>query len=131
MRQAVHVIVCFIFYNERNSMTTKQEAIAFCLTLSDVYEDYPFHDANWCVIRHKKNRKVFAWIFDKDGYVWINVKCDPDGREFWRSAFESVIPAYHLNKEHWNSIILDRTIPDNDIERMICESYDLTKLKRK
>ena len=112
-------------------MTTKQEAIAFCLTLLDVYEDYPFHDDNWCVIRHKKNKKVFAWIFDKDGYVWINLKCDPEWREFWRSAFGSVIPAYHLNKEHWNSIILDETIPDPDIERMICESYDLTKPKRK
>lgn len=131
MRQAVHIIVCFIFYNERNSMTTKQEAIAFCLTLLDVYEDYPFHDDNWCVIRHKKNKKVFAWIFDKDGYVWINLKCDPEWREFWRSAFGSVIPAYHLNKKHWNSIILDETIQDTDIERMICESYDLTKPKRK
>lgn len=112
-------------------MTTKQEAIAFCLTMTEVYEDYPFHDDNWCVMRHKKNRKVFAWIFDKDGHVWINVKCDPEWREFWRSAFASVIPAYHLNKEHWNSIILDGTIPDADIGRMICESYDLTKPKRK
>lgn len=79
-------------------MTEKQEIIQYCLTLKDSYEDYPFHDPNWCVIRHKKNRRVFA----------------------------SVIPAYHLNKKHWNSIILDGSVPDKDICRMVGESYDLT-----
>ena len=110
-------------------MKKRKEAIDYCLTLKDVYEDYPFHDMNWCVIRHKGNNKVFAWIFDKDGYVWINVKCDAQWREFWRQAFDSVIPAYHLNKTHWNSIILDGSVPDEDIRRMILESYDLTEPK--
>lgn len=112
-------------------MHTRKEAIDHCLTYENVYEDYPFHDPNWCVIRHRENAKVFAWIFDKDGAVWINVKCDPEWREFWRSAYASVIPAYHLNKTYWNSIILDGTIPDGEIGRMIGESYDLTKGKRK
>lgn len=111
-------------------MQERREAIDYCLTYENVYEDYPFHDPNWCVIRHKRNNKVFAWIFDKDGHVWVNVKCDPEWREFWRSAFESVIPAYHLNKKWWNSIILDGTVPRRDIERMIGESYDLTKGKK-
>ena len=69
MRQAVHIIVCFIFYNERNNMTTKQEAIAFCLTLSDVYEDYPFHDDNWCVIRHKKCSHGYLIRMDMSGLI--------------------------------------------------------------
>ena len=112
-------------------MQTRQEAIQYCHSFQDVYEDYPFHDDNWCVMRHKKNKKTFALIYDKDGYVWINVKCDPEWREFWRNAFESVIPAYHMNKTHWNSIILDGSVPDKDIRRMIGESYDLTKGKKK
>ena len=112
-------------------MQERREAIDYCLTYENVYEDYPFHDPNWCVIRHKGNKKVFAWIFDKDGHVWINVKCDPEWRDFWRGAFESVIPAYHLNKKWWNSIILDGTVPRKDIERMIGESYDLTKGKKR
>ncbi len=107
-------------------MTTKPQAIAYCLTYPDVYEDYPFRDTNWCVIRHKENRKVFAWIFDKDGRTWMNVKCDPQWRDFWRSTYPSVLPAYHLNKTYWNSIILDGTVPKEDIQRMIGESYDLT-----
>lgn len=112
-------------------MKERKEAIAACLTYKDVYEDYPFQDKNWCVIRHKSNNKVFAWIFDKDGYVWINVKTDPEWRDVFRQTFSSVIPAYHLNKEHWNSIILDETVPEKDIKRMISESYDLTAPKKK
>ena len=112
-------------------MRERREAIDYCLTFENVFEDYPFHDDNWCVMRHKQNKKVFAWIFNKDGYVWVNVKCDVEWRDFWRNAFESVIPAYHLNKTYWNSIILDGTIPIEDIKRMIGESYDLTRGKKK
>ena len=110
-------------------MRERREVIDYCLTFKNVFEDYPFHDDNWCVIRHKKSKKVFVWIFDKDGYVWVNVKCDVEWRDFWRNAFDSVIPAYHLNKTYWNSIILDGTIPVEDIKRMIGESYDLTRGK--
>lgn len=112
-------------------MKKREEIIKYCLTYENVYEDYPFHDPNWCVIRHRDNRKVFAWIFEKDGRNWVNVKVDPEWRDFWRQTYESVLPAYHLNKEHWNSIILDGTIPEKDIKRMIGESYDLTKKKKK
>lgn len=60
-----------------------------------------------------------------DGYIHLNVKVNPEWRDFWRSTFASVIPAYHQNKEHWNTVILDGTIPDADVKRMIAESYDL------
>lgn len=112
-------------------MKERFEAIAYCARLENVYEDYPFRDHNWTVMRHKENRKVFAWIFEKDDFIYINVKCDPEWRDFWRGAYAAVIPAYHLNKEHWNSIILNGTIPDKDIKRMIDESYELTQKKRK
>ena len=107
-------------------MKERKQIIKYCLGFKNVYEDYPFRDTNWCVIRHRENEKVFAWIFDKDGYVWVNVKCDPEWRDVWRQAFDSVKPAYHLNKKHWNSIILDGTVPKEEICRMIGESYDLT-----
>lgn len=95
-------------------MQTKQEAIIYCHSFNRVYEDYPFHDANWCVMRHKENKKAFALIYDRGEHVWINVKCNPQWRDFWRSAFPSVVPAYHMNKTHWNSIILDGTVPEKD-----------------
>ncbi len=112
-------------------MFTRTEAIALCNNYANVYEDYPFRDPNWTLMRHKENKKVFAWIYEKEGYIWINVKCDPEWRDFWRRAFPSVLPGYHMNKEHWNSIILDGTVPDKDIIRMIEESYLMTKGKKK
>ena len=113
-------------------MTTRQEAIEFCMTLKNVYEDYPFHDFNWTVMRHKDNKKMFAAIYEHKGKIWVNVKCDPNLTYMWRSSFESVVPAYHMNKEHWNSIILDGSVPEDDIKAMISDSYGLTvkKLKR-
>ena len=55
----------------------------------------------------------------------MNVKADPEWRDFWRKAYPSVLPGYHQNKTHWNSIILDGSIPEREIKRMIGESYDL------
>ncbi len=112
-------------------MKTKAEIKAHCLSYLNVYEDYPFHDPNWCVIRHRENDKVFAWIFERQRQIWVNLKCDPQWTSFWRSAFDAVIPAYHLNKTHWNSVILDGSIPDPDVHRMVQESYALTMPKAK
>lgn len=112
-------------------MRTREEAILFCNSFDQVIEDYPFHDHNWALIRHASNKKTFACIYERQDTIWINVKCDPEWRDFWRNAFSSIVPAYHMNKEHWNSIILDGTIPRKEIERMISESYELTKPKGK
>jgi|UniRef100_UPI000A4D203C predicted DNA-binding protein (MmcQ/YjbR family) len=107
-------------------MKTKAELIAYCLSYADVYEDYPFRDHQWAVIRHRKNKKVFAWIYERDGLACINLKCDPEWVEFWRNAFSGVLPGYHLNKKYWNTILLDGSVPEEDIRRMIGESFDLT-----
>lgn len=53
------------------------------------------------------------------------MKVSPEWRDLWRSTYSSVIAGWHQNKEHWNTIILDGTVPDEDIRRMIAESYDL------
>lgn len=50
-------------------LIVRQQVIDYCLTFEHVYEDYPFHDQNWCVIRHDENDNIFAWIFEKDGHV--------------------------------------------------------------
>lgn len=50
-------------------MRTRQEVIDFCLTLNDIYEDYPFHDYNWTVMRHKDNKKMFAAICEHLGNI--------------------------------------------------------------
>lgn len=108
-------------------MRSRQEAIDYCLSLDHSYEDRPFRDKNWTVIRHKDSKKVFAWIFEKEEHIWINVKCEPGMLEFLRQAYTAVVPAFHLNKDHWNSIILDGTVPEEEIREMIKKSYVLTK----
>lgn len=106
-------------------MTTREEVLAYGLSFPDTYQEAPFHDPNWQLVRVKGNKKAFLWTYEKDGCLNLNVKVDPEWREFWRSAYAAVVPGYHQNKEHWNTIILDGSIPDADVRRMIAESYDL------
>jgi len=56
---------------------------------------------------------------------WMNLKCDPEEAFVLRDIFEAVIPGYHMNKKHWNTIILDGSIPQGEIERMIDNSFML------
>ena len=106
-------------------MIKRKEALEFGLSFQDTYEERPFHDQTWQLVRVKESKKAFLWIFERNGYVNLNVKTDPEWRDFWRSTYEVVTAGYHQNKEHWNTIVLDGTIPDKDIKRMISESYDL------
>lgn len=106
-------------------MHTREEALSYGLSFPDTYQEAPFHDQNWQLVRVKGSKKAFLWTYEMDGYIHLNVKVNPEWRDFWRSTFASVIPAYHQNKEYWNTVILDGTIPDADVKRMIAESYDL------
>ncbi|MBQ8139039.1 MAG: methylated-DNA--[Lachnospiraceae bacterium] len=106
-------------------MKTRQEALECGLSFPDTYQDAPFHDQNWQLIRFRGNKKAFLWTYEREGYINLNVKVDPEKAYFWRQIYKAVIPGYHQNKDHWNTIILDGSIPDEDIKRMVAESYDL------
>ncbi|WP_102348803.1 MmcQ/YjbR family DNA-binding protein [Bacillus sp. Marseille-P3661] len=110
-------------------MNNREEVINYCLRLGNAYTDKPFRDKNWTVLRHIDNKKIFSWIFEKDDRIWVNVKDEPDSLDLMRQIYPSVVPAFHLNKDHWNSIILDGTIPKEEIHDMIRKSYILTKRK--
>ncbi|MDO4943335.1 MAG: methylated-DNA--[protein]-cysteine S-methyltransferase [Lachnospiraceae bacterium] len=106
-------------------MKTREEALAYGLSFPNTYQAAPFRDPNWQLVRVQGSKKAFLWTYERDGYINLNVKVDSEWREFWRNTYQSVIPGWHQNKEHWNTIILDGTIPEKDIKRMIAESYDL------
>lgn len=95
------------------------------MSFPDTYQEAPFHDPNWQIVRVRGSKKAFLWTYERNGYINLNVKVDPQWRDLWRSTYEAVIPGWHQNKEHWNTIILDGTIPREEICRMIGESYDL------
>ncbi len=74
--------------------------------------------------------KMFALISERGGksptkQPQMNLKCDPDQAIELRDLFEAVIPGWHMNKKHWNTVILDGSIPTSEIERMIDHSYGL------
>jgi O-6-methylguanine DNA methyltransferase len=110
---------------ELEYMKTREEVLSYGLSFPDTYREAPFHDPNWQLVRVKKSKKAFLWTYEKDGYINLNLKVDPQWRDLWRKTYKSVLPAYHQNKEHWNTVVLDGSIPDDVIKRMIAESYDL------
>ena len=108
----------------------KKEIINYCLTYPDAYEDHPF-DETWTVIRHKGNKKIFAMVYNHSGHLCINLKCEPSRADFLRSIFKEVKPGYHMNKLHWNTVILDGNMQDEDLFEMVHHSFQLTKPKMK
>ena len=106
-------------------MKTREEALAYALSFPKTYQEAPFHDNNWQLVRVEGSKKAFLWTYEREGYINLNVKADPQWRDFWRNTYASVIPGWHQNKDHWNTIILDGTVPEQEIQRMIAESYDL------
>lgn len=106
-------------------MLTRKEALEFGLGFPDTYQDAPFHDDNWQIVRVCGSKKAFLWTYERDGYINLNVKVSPKWRDLWRDTYDSVIPGWHQNKDHWNTIILDGTVPESEIKRMIAESYDI------
>lgn len=85
-------------------------------------EDYPFGPDT---LVYKVLGKMFALFGEDDDPIRVNLKCDPNEAIVLRDMYESVIPGYHMNKEHWNTVILDGTIPESEIKKMIDESYRL------
>lgn len=106
-------------------MKTREEALQYGMSFPDTYQEAPFHDDNWQLVRVRGSGKAFLWTYERDGLIHLNVKTNPAWRDFWRRTYASVLPGWHQNKDHWNTIILDGSIPRGDIERMIAESYDL------
>ena len=112
-------------------MKTRKEVLDYGLSFSNTYQDAPFHDENWQLVRVRDTKKAFLWTYEREGNLCINVKVDPEWRDVWRRMYASVLPGYHQNKEHWNTVILDGTVPTDEIKRMIAESYDLVATRKK
>lgn len=106
-------------------MKTREEALAYGLSFPGTYQEAPFHDENWQLVRVTGSKKAFLWTYERNGCINLNVKVSPEWRDFWRDTYPSVVAGWHQNKEHWNTIILDGSIPDEEVKRMIAESYDI------
>jgi predicted DNA-binding protein (MmcQ/YjbR family) len=93
----------------------------YCISKKGVTESLPFGDDT---LVFKKTGKIFV-LANLDGDLSINIKCDPAFALELREKYASVIPGYHMNKKHWNTVMVDGTISDKEILEWIDNSYDL------
>ncbi|MGX5819134.1 MmcQ/YjbR family DNA-binding protein [Chitinophaga lutea] len=94
---------------------------AYCLSLPGVEEDFPFGEQT---LVFKVMGKLFA-LTDVESFESVNLKADPDEIIEMRERYEAVLPGYHMNKKHWNTILFDGSIPDKLLLEWTKKSYDL------
>lgn len=93
--------------------------------LSNVVLDYPFgKDVAVYKVGDEKG-KMFALIQEDSKPVRLSLKCDPTLAELLREKYETILPGYHLNKRHWNTIICSGQVPDDELRDLIRHSYEL------
>ena len=102
----------------------------FLLSKKGAVKEFPFGND---VAVFKVKNKMFALYGFEQNIIRLNLKCDPNDAVAYREIYECVIPGYHMNKKHWNTVILDGTMDDENLKIMINDSYDLivNKLTKK
>lgn len=107
---------------------THKELEDYLLEFSNVWLDYPFGEGTSVYkIGHKETGegKMFALVEEGSKPLRVSLKCDPQLAETLREKYESVVPGYHLNKKHWNTIICSGQLTDDEIKDLARLSYDL------
>lgn len=98
------------------------DAIALCLSFPGAEETTPFGPEH---LVYKVAGKIFAITTPGDFPANLNLKCDPARAAVLREEHESITPGYHMNKKHWNTLVLDRSLPSALVRELIQHSYDL------
>jgi len=99
----------------------------YCISKPGVTEGLPFNDT---ALVFKVNGKMFALLDLSVESRGITLKCDPELALELREKYTAVTPAWHFNKKHWNTLLIDGTIPDKEVFSWIDHSYDLISGKR-
>ncbi len=98
-----------------------EELRDYCISKKGVTESFPFDEVT---LVFKVGNKMFA-LTNLDGEPSINLKCDPERAIELREQYSSIIPGYHMNKTHWNTVIIDSSIPIKLLTELIDHSYKL------
>ena len=102
---------------------------SFALQLPDVEETLPFGPDN---LVFKVNGKMFLLLSLDASPLTFNAKCDPDEAVELREQYpDSVLPGYHMNKKHWNTVVIDGALSSQQLQKFIVDSYDLVTGKKK
>lgn len=100
----------------------REALTAYCAAKRGVTSDLPFGDDT---LVFRVGGKIFALIALNAAPLRVNLKCEPALAEILRQTYSAVIPGYHMNKRHWNTVVLDGSLPDTEVREMIDNSYDL------
>jgi predicted DNA-binding protein (MmcQ/YjbR family) len=100
--------------------------IEYCLNKPASSSGYPFGEGT---LVFKVVNKMFALIPEENSPLRINLKCDPDDALALREQHPAIIPGYHMNKKHWNTLILDGSLPEKLVYELIDHSYELVVSK--
>lgn len=103
-------------------MITHKELEEYLLEFPSARLDYPFGED---AAVYKVDDKIFAIVREKSKPIQLSLKCDPNLAVTLRERYESVQPGYHLNKKHWNTVILTGQLPWEEIQALIRHSYQL------
>lgn len=98
-----------------------EEFREYCLSKKSVTESFPFDETT---LVFKVAGKMFALTDTHDDFS-INLKCDPEKAIELRERYPVVIPGYHMNKKHWNTVNIDGSIPNDLVYQWIDDSYNL------
>jgi predicted DNA-binding protein (MmcQ/YjbR family) len=98
-----------------------EELYAYCLQKKGVSEQFPFDEHT---LVFKVGSKIFA-LTDITDFKSINLKCNPERAIELREQYTAVHPGYHMNKKHWNTILLFSDLDDNLLKELIDHSYQL------
>lgn len=94
----------------------------YLLSMPNTRLDYPFGEG---VAVYKAGDKMFALIAENKKPVNLSLKADPELSKILREKYETVMPGYHLNKKHWNTLVLTGQVPREEIQALIRHSYQL------
>lgn len=100
----------------------------YCLSKAAVEESMPFGPD---VVVFKTSGKIFLLLSLDTAQTQFNVKCNPEKAEELRETYPCVLPGYHMNKKHWNTIIIDGSVPARMLQSWIDDSYALVSRKKK
>jgi len=96
---------------------------SYCLNKKETTKDFKFE---WDATRYMIDQKMYVMIgHNKQKQEIISLKLHPEYGAFLRNEYEDILPGYYLNKEHWNSVNLDGSIPDDLLKELIDQSYSL------
>ncbi|HET8572421.1 MAG TPA: MmcQ/YjbR family DNA-binding protein [Edaphocola sp.] len=99
----------------------------YALSKEGVTEGFPFGES---ALVFKTNGKMFLLLSLEAQPLSLNAKCDPEKAVLLREEFPAVLPGYHMNKKHWNTVLIDGSLPDRKIREIIDHSYDLVRKKK-